>query len=698
MSKQTTTSHQGHQGVNRLTRPGSDRWTKHRTKYGYDGAKRLTGITTPAGAYAYAYDGTNHLQIAQITLPNGAYIADTYDDMARLLSTTLKNSGGSVLNFHGYTNNVGNQRIAQVFTYTNFVTYAYDNIGQLTSALGKEAGSGTNRLQEQMQYAYDSAHNLSIRTNNNLIQNFNVNSLNELTNATYTPGHFLTVAGTTTSQATNVTISRGSGPATAILYNDFTFTSDGNTLVTDGTNTFTAIAYDSLGRTDTNVSTVYLPATNSYSYDLNGNLLSDGTRAFDYDDENQLIRVTLTNAWKSEFTYDGRMRRRVTREFTWQYGKFIQTNEMRYVYDGNLVVQERDINNLPQVTYTRGKDLSGGLQGAGGIGGLLARRDRATAQTAFYHADGNGNVTALINAAQCIAAKYLYDPYGNLLSKSGLMADINGYRFSTKEYHVNSGLIYYGFRFYDPNAQRWLNRDPLREAGGVNLYEYVHNHPVGFVDISGRNAYVINGGGFSGHTAIAIDDPYGGVMVYHFYGAAYSFNQTSGSLRAVLYDKSHIWSQYYDSLGSYVDEMKLIHGSITFVSMAIGTVYDDSYTIDYLDWLIFNNDLPYSVLFGKQCHSWSYSILRDVYVGTGRRAAPIGIFEWHPATIGHETVDPPDDVWLSGDFLAPSMPSFAPQLQTDFSEFGIIPLNSFWLTGSFFAPIVGLINTWLLSK
>ena len=62
-----------------------------------------------------------------------------------------------------------------------------------------------------------------------------------------------------------------------------------------GNNTYTAIAKDAYGRRDTNSITVSLAGTNSYSYDLNGNLLSDGQRGFDYDDENQLIRVTVTN-------------------------------------------------------------------------------------------------------------------------------------------------------------------------------------------------------------------------------------------------------------------------------------------------------------------------------------------------------------------------------------------------------------------
>jgi RHS repeat-associated protein len=56
------------------------------------------------------------------------------------------------------------------------------------------------------------------------------------------------------------------------------------------------------------------------------------------------------------------------------------------------------------------------------------------------------------------------------------------YRFSSKELHVNSGLYYYGYRWYHPNLQRWLNRDPLEERGGINLYRFVRNRPVDLSD------------------------------------------------------------------------------------------------------------------------------------------------------------------------------------------------------------------------
>src|SRR6185436_2481339 len=144
---------------------------------------------------------------------------------------------------------------------------------------------------------------------------------------------------------------------------------------------------------------------------------------------------------------------------------WLTNSETRYIYDGNLVFQERNVLNLPTVTYTRENDLSGSREGAGGIGGLLCRYDHQNFTAAFYHVDGNGNVTALVNSSQAIVAKYSYDPFGNLLAKAGSLADGNVYRFSSKEFNQNSGLVYYLYRYYEPNLQRWLNRDPIGDAG-----------------------------------------------------------------------------------------------------------------------------------------------------------------------------------------------------------------------------------------
>ena len=132
----------------------------------------------------------------------------------------------------------------------------------------------------------------------------------------------------------------------------------------------------------------------------------------------------------------------------------------------------------------------------GRIGGLLGRSDGYSSGNwtshNFYHADGNGNITALVNTSQSLSAQYRYDAFGNLTSSSGTMADANNYRYSSKESlryvppwgagYGPTEFYYYGYRFYTPAWQRWLNRDPIQEAGGINLYEFVGNNPIEELD------------------------------------------------------------------------------------------------------------------------------------------------------------------------------------------------------------------------
>ncbi len=152
------------------------------------------------------------------------------------------------------------------------------------------------------------------------------------------------------------------------------------------------------------------------------------------------------------------------------------------------VIQERNSAGTPQVTYIRGADLSGTIQGAGGIGGLLARLNGYSSGTGAwstinsYHADGNGNISAIVNSGQSVIASYRYDPFGGNISSSGTLATANVYRFSSKEIHSPSGLYYYGYRWYDAARQRWINRDPLGEVAGINLYTFVANSPIAHMD------------------------------------------------------------------------------------------------------------------------------------------------------------------------------------------------------------------------
>ena len=176
-----------------LQAPNSSAWNQG---YSYDSARRLTSVGSPAGTFNYTLGGASSASplLKKLLLPNGAYITNTYDSVARLTSTKLLNSGSSILDSYTYGYNQASQRTNVVRTVGDYVNYTYDNMGELISARGKESGGTTNRLQEQLSYAYDAAGNLNSRTNNALIQNFGLNNLNELTTATR--GGTLTVAGT----------------------------------------------------------------------------------------------------------------------------------------------------------------------------------------------------------------------------------------------------------------------------------------------------------------------------------------------------------------------------------------------------------------------------------------------------------------------------------------------------------------------
>lgn len=91
-----------------------------------------------------------------------------------------------------------------------------------------------------------------------------------------------------------------------------------------------------------------------------------------------------------------------------------------------------------------------------------------------------------MNAATgAVAASYEYDPSGNTLKAVGDFAAENPFRFSTKYADSETGLVYYGERYYEPQTGRWLSRDPLGEDGGLNLYRFVSNNPVGLIDPTG---------------------------------------------------------------------------------------------------------------------------------------------------------------------------------------------------------------------
>jgi RHS repeat-associated protein len=234
-------------------------------------------------------------------------------------------------------------------------------------------------------------------------------------------------------------------------------------------------------------------ATESYTYDLDGNLTFDGLWNYEWDAKNRLKTMAMTNISgipdserkKLNFAYDY-MGRRISKTVSEWDGdeNFIEQSTVRFLYDGwNLVAILNSQSSLLQ-SFLWGQDLSGTMDEAGGVGGLLMMTQHTPAVSRHFAAyDGNGNVAALINAGNSsVSARYEYSPFGETQRATGALARDNPIRFSSKFTDEESGLVYYGYRYYSPELGRWINRDPIEEVGGLNFYAFVANNSINRFD------------------------------------------------------------------------------------------------------------------------------------------------------------------------------------------------------------------------
>jgi RHS repeat-associated protein len=138
-------------------------------------------------------------------------------------------------------------------------------------------------------------------------------------------------------------------------------------------------------------------------------------------------------------------------------------------------------------SYACWLDLSGSEQGAGGVGGLLFATHHAGASAGTYHTtyNGTGNLVSLRNNAGLAMARYEYGPFGETVTSRDALAGVNPFRFSTKYQDAETGLLYYGYRYYSAGMGRWLSRDPIEEGGGFNLFALVGNDSVNELDYLG---------------------------------------------------------------------------------------------------------------------------------------------------------------------------------------------------------------------
>jgi len=232
--------------------------------------------------------------------------------------------------------------------------------------------------------------------------------------------------------------------------------------------------------------------------------MDDGKFTYTWDAENRLASVQpkapAEKDKKLEFAYDYMGRRILKKVYEYGSGTWTPACDILFIHDGwNLISQIKQVpGQSPEETaFIRGLDLSGTLQEAGGIGGLIAKVDVTANKSYGFFYDANGNIGQMLDTGNgAVKASYEYSPFGSVMKASGDMAQSLEFRFSTKYFDSEPGLYDYGYRYYDPETGRWLSRDPLEEEGGINLYQFVEGDPVNWVDPMGLEIRIYSSDAF----------------------------------------------------------------------------------------------------------------------------------------------------------------------------------------------------------
>ena len=428
-----------------------------------DAIGRVLNVTNPLGAFQYTYVGaTNRLN--DVVAPNGMKTIMAYQALASdFRVSSIRHQTAAAARISEQTYQYSPQgRITQWTQQVDNATatvwgFGSDPIDQLTTARAT-SGTSTGALIKELAWEYDQLGNrLSERlttTTSNAVGKSTPNTVNQLMSTS--AGGRIQIKGQIDEPGT-VTVNN----VPVQVNPDKTFTAEVDTQT--GANTFTVKATDLKGnlRTDQfRIDTTANGTARTLQYDLNGNCTVDGTTTYEWDGQNRLVTV-ISGTKRSEFTYDGAGRRvRIVEKIS---GATV--TDRRYVWLGSTVAEMRD---------SGGSTVLIRYHGMGETEGATKR---------YYTRDHLGSVREVVDQTGGVLVRYDYDMFGKRTRVSGSDAVyVCTFGYTGHVHHEPSGLELTWFRAYDPASGRWLSRDPIAEAGGLNYYAYVGNRPTYSID------------------------------------------------------------------------------------------------------------------------------------------------------------------------------------------------------------------------
>ena len=476
-------------GINRVTSETTP--LGEATHYEYDRDRRLTAIELPSGQRLENTYTQNRL--TQTNTPEGS-ILYTYlhgDQLSQISegSETLSYTwDGSLLKEVWYQGELNegiqydhnaNFQISQLTYAGNSTQLSYDRDGLLTGIHGFTIGRDAN-------------HGLPISlSNGTLNRTFAYNGYGEVThvstelNQSTAFGYELTY--NSVGQITGKTETLPSG-----VINEYSYTYDDRyrlTGVTKNSQLVEQYQYDANGNRTLATSTERGVSGLSATYNLGDQLQSQSNTSYSYDGNGRLRQKTTgTDATTYNYDSQGRLKQVETPDHTVQYRHNALGNRVTKLKDGQVV--ERYLWQ-DKTTLLATYDGDGNLkQRFNYTLGHAPTSFTENGNTYYLLTDQLGSPRVITDSSGQVVKAIEYDAYGNMISDSnpGITLPF-GFAGGLKD--EDTGLIRFGYRDYDPATGRWTARDPIGFAGGdTNLYGYVSNDPVNWIDPNGQVAVV----------------------------------------------------------------------------------------------------------------------------------------------------------------------------------------------------------------
>ncbi|MNW41259.1 tRNA3(Ser)-specific nuclease WapA precursor [compost metagenome] len=471
------------------------------TEYQYNNDNLLTGILAPGVQVSYKYDSIGHRTGMTDSTGNTTY---TYDPADGSLKSILYPDGTKI-------NYSYNKQLRTGYTLTDVsgkatgAQYAMDEMNQVSAldVLHKPADKGKmTRTAAPTTLSSVDRITFDYKANGLLERGASANGLSttysyegyDLTGMMVTQGSTLR-SNKTENKADSTDSSRATTGENALTATEatygfsqlsaatgYTFTyqydSNKNIITRTQNGASESFIYDPLNRIQQEESG--LGSIKKYSYDDRGNVMNvEGRKLrgltsadFKFDSLNRLIQIKTEDGRIVNYSYNGD---------GLLYERTEETTRTRYYYDEQAkLIAEADVSTrTPSMTYAYIYDLSGLL---------WSRVDQATGEVQYYQLNGHGDVVGLTDSQGNQLNTYTYDIWGNPETEKETVPNI--FRYSGEYWDNTTDLQYLRARWYDPNAGRFIAKDTyegeLTNPLSLNLYTYVSNNPLRYVDPSGH--------------------------------------------------------------------------------------------------------------------------------------------------------------------------------------------------------------------